>query len=131
MVEISYRKYGFILRLQDDVDLEQMRVLLFQMRDEWAGLSEPFVFLIDARNFKYFTADAHAAFEELLEEAKLEGLVRISVLGISTSLAALFCSIMVQCDLMEMYQFLDLAYEEDWKTEMKTWLDSPFELEDA
>ena len=126
MIEVSYRKNGYILRLEDLVDLLQMREFTFQMRDEWAGLDEKFVLLIDARNFKNFAADAQAAFEELLEEAAGCGMIRITVLGISTALAGLFCSIMIQTELMDLYQYLDLAYEADWKAEMKAWLDSPF-----
>lgn len=126
MIDVSYRKNGFILRLEELVDQSQMRDFLFQMRDEWAGLDSYFVLLVDARNFKYFTAEAQASFEEFLEEAAEEGLVRITVLGISTALAGLFCSVMVQTDLMDIYQFLDLAYEADWKKEMKEWLDAPF-----
>jgi len=126
MIEISYRKYGYIVRLAESIDQAQMRRFICQMRDEWAGEENPFVLLVDARTFKYFTAEAQASFEEFLEEARERGMIRISVLGISTALAGLFCSIMVQTDLMEQYQFLDLAYEEDWKSEMKTWLDSPF-----
>ncbi len=106
--------------------MAQMREFTFQMRDEWAGLDQEFVLLVDARNFKNFSADAQAGFEEFLEEAVEYGLVKITVLGISTALAGLFCSIMVQTDMMEYYQFLDLAYEADWKAEMKSWLDAPF-----
>jgi indole-3-glycerol phosphate synthase len=126
MIEISYRKHGFITRLTGIVDMEAMRSFRFQMEDELAGTEGEFVLLVDARNFQTFTADAQAGFEELLESAREHGMVRVSVLGISTVLASLFCSIMVQTDLMESYQFLDLAYETDWKNEMKTWLDTPF-----
>lgn len=129
MIEVSYRKNGFIIRLVESVDQSQMRDFIFQLRDEFAGYHHQFVILIDARNFKFFTADAQASFEELLEEAEEAGMVRITVLGISTALASLFCSIMVQTELMEIYQFLDLAYEADWKTEMKTWLDAPFKVD--
>lgn len=126
MIQVSYRKNGFILRLEALVDMAQMQEFIFQMRDECAGMDQEFVLLVDARNFKQFTADAQAGFEEVLEEAAECGLVRITVLGISTALAGLFCSIMIQTDMMAIYQFLDLAYEADWKAEMKAWLDAPF-----
>lgn len=129
MIEVSYRRNGFILRLEGEVDAVQMQNCLFQMRDEWAGLDVYFVVLVDARNFKHFTADAQASFQQLMTEASEEGMLRVSVLGISTALASLFCSIFVQTDLMDLYQFLDLAYETDWKNEMKGWLDAPFYIE--
>lgn len=127
MIEISYRKHGFILQLTGEVNEAQMRQCLFQMRDEWAGLHGKFVILVDARNFKYFTADAQASFQQLMTEADAAGMLRVTVLAISTALAGLFCSIFVQTDLMDLYQFLDLAYETDWKNELKNWLDFPFE----
>lgn len=129
MIEVSYRRNGFILRLVGEVDQTQMRECIFQLRDEWAGLDVYFVMLVDARNFKHFTADAQAAFQEMVEEARVEGMLRITVLGISTALAGLFCSIFVQTDMMDIYQFLDLAYEPDWKAEMKEWLDAPFKMD--
>lgn len=130
MIELIYRRNGFILRVEGIVDMEQMRVLTFQIQDEFAGIEGEFILLIDARTLKHFTADAQAAFQELLETSREQGMVRLTVLGISTALASLFCSIMVQADMMDHYQFLDLAYESDWKAEMKSWLDAPF-LEDA
>jgi hypothetical protein len=126
MIEISYRKHGFIIRMGGRVDMEELDTFRFQLADEWAGTEGEFVLLVDARNFQTFTADAQAGFEEVLEAAREQGMIRISVLGISTALASLFCSIMVQTDLMDIYQFLDLSYETDWKNEMKSWLDTPF-----
>jgi hypothetical protein len=129
MIEVSYRRNGFIIRLEGEVNDAQMRECLFQMRDEWAGLDVSFVVLVDARSFKHFSADAQASFQQLMTEASEEGMLRVTVLGISTALASLFCSIFVQTDLMDLYQFLDLAYETDWKNEMKAWLDAPFHIE--
>ncbi|WFB35288.1 hypothetical protein P3T73_14075 [Kiritimatiellota bacterium B12222] len=126
MFELSYRKHGYILKLHGHMAMEQMRNLYHQLLDECAGTDEDFVMLVDARHFTDFSADAQALFEEMLEEAYDLGMVRITIIGISTALASLFCSIMVQTDLMDIYQFLDLAYETDWKTEMRDWLDEPF-----
>jgi hypothetical protein len=111
------------------VDGEAARDLAFQLRDEWAGEEGPFVCTIDARRFICFTVDAQAAFEELLDEALSRGLIRITVLAVSTALAGLFCDIMVRSDAMSIYQFLDVSYEKEYEAEMEEWLSEPFTAE--
>lgn len=127
MALITKRSHGYILRLDGLLVEEEAKQILFQFRDEWAGVHEPFVLVVDARTFRFFAADAQAMFEQMLEEALDAGLVRITVLAISTALAGLFCNIMVRTEAMPVYQFLDLAYEEDFRTEMENWLAEPFE----
>lgn len=127
MISLKSRENGFVVVLSETVTLEACRTLQFQLRDEWAGWEDCFVLVVDTRAFRYFTADAQALFEEILEEAMEAGLARITVLGISTAYAGLFCEMMVRLDLMPMYQFLDLSYEEDWRGEMEDWLRGPFE----
>jgi len=124
MISLKKRKNGFVAVLSGNVPLEEVRHFGFQLRDEAAGDPDPFVMVVDTRKFKSFHADAQAELEALLEEAHESlGLERISVLGVSTAFANLFCNMMVRTELMEIYQFLDLAYEEDWRTEMEQWLD--------
>ena len=126
MFNVSNRTHGLTITLEGLINKEDISALSFQLRSEWAGVSSPFIYVLDVQNFRYFTADAQALFEETLESAFEQGLVRISVLGVTTSLSGLFCAIMVRTGLMEIYQFLDLAYEEDPQTEMNTWLNEPF-----
>lgn len=115
-----------MVRLEGLLKLEDLQTLSFQLRDEWAGMNKPFVLVIDARSFHLFSTDAQALFEELLEEALECGLVRVTVLAITTALASLFCTIMVRTEVMPLYQFLDLAYEENFESEMENWLNEPF-----
>lgn len=129
MFELTQRKNGFVLKLEDMVDIDQLRDIQFQLRDEWAGLNSGFCLLVDARSFRVFTAEAQALFEDLLEEAREHGLQRISVLGVSTGLAMIFCNSMVRTDLMPVYQFMDTAYEPNWSQEVEEWLNAPFEEE--
>ena len=96
------------------------------MRDEWAGEPEPFVWVLDARELTWFTADAQAMFEALLEEGLNRGLLRISVLAVTTALATLFCDMMVRADAMPVYQFLDVAYETNFHEELEQWVREPF-----
>jgi hypothetical protein len=128
MISIRPREHGYALTLEGALDLEVLRELSLQMRDERAGSDDPFVLVIDARNFRHFTADAQACFEEMLEELLQSGLVRVTVLAVSTALANLFCAIMVRTEVMPMYQFLDLEYENDYQKEMENWLNEPFDL---
>lgn len=124
MIRLKAHGTGYVAILKDTISQEELRVFRFQLLDERAGETSPFGLVIDTRKFQAFTADAQALMESTLEEfAKSFGLARISVLGVSTGFAALFCNMMVRAELMEVYQFLDLAYEEDWKTEMDAWLD--------
>ena len=129
MITLKSRENGFVIVLTETVTLEECKTLRFQLRDEWAGLDTAFVLVVDVRAFRYFTADAQAMFEEIMEEALAEGVERITVLGVSTAYASLFCEMMVRTDLMPLYQFLDLSYEEDWRGEMEAWLGEPFEEE--
>jgi hypothetical protein len=122
MITLKSRERGFVIILSGDIPLSEMQDLHFQLRDEWAGMEESFVLVLDVRKFHSFNADAQAGFEEILEEAREEGLYRITTLGVSTAFASLFCNIMIHTELMEDYQFLDLAYEEDWRAEMESWL---------
>jgi len=131
MVDIEKREHGFTIFLEGHVGLADMRELYFQLMDELAGFEERFVLVLDARRFSTFSADAQAILEELLEDLPEHGLERVSVLGISTAFAALFCKIMVRTDLMPVYQFLDLAYEDDWEAELEHWLNEPFEQDVA
>lgn len=116
-----------MIKLEGLVSGDDMRTLAIQFHDEWAGQETSFVLVVDARTFVYFTADAQALFEELLEGALDSGLIRVSVLAISTGLANLFCSIMVDTDAMPIYQYLDLSYEKDFRSEMDNWLNEPFQ----
>jgi len=131
MVALKSRENGFVVVLGDMVTLEDAILLRHQLRDEWAGMGDPFVLVLDIRSFRYFSADAQALVEELLEEALDEGLARVSVLGVSTAFAGQFCNMMVRTEVMPIYQFLDLAYEEDWRAEMERWLSGPFAMADA
>jgi len=130
MIPITSRPNGFTLQFRGLLNLDEMEELSRNLHDEWAGLRDPFVLVIDARQFRYFASDAQARFEHLLEESLQHGLVRITVLAISTALANLFCSIMVRTDVMPYYQYLDVAYEDDFLTEMKNWLNEPFSNEE-
>jgi anti-anti-sigma regulatory factor len=127
MKPITNRPHGYTLTLQGIADLETVQELARQLRDERAGEKEPYILVIDACALRFFAADAQAAFEELLEEALEDGLTRITVLARSTGLAGLFCDIMVRTEVMPIYQFLDLDYEDDAETEMESWLYEPFE----
>lgn len=129
MFELTQRKNGFALRLEGLVDLGQMRRIDFQLQDEWAGMNSGFCLLVDARAFHMFTAEAQALFEHLLEEGRAQGLQRITVLGVSTGLAMVFCNSMIRTDLMPHYQFMDTSYEPNWKQEIEEWLNAPFEVE--
>lgn len=126
MILITKRPHGFIIRLEGLLEMDAVQILAHQLRDEWAGLEDSFVLVLDARTFKCFAADAQALFEELLEEGLSCGMVRLTVLAISTALANMFCSMMVRTEVMPIYQFLDLAYEEDFRREMEKWLNEPF-----
>lgn len=119
MITLKHRKQGFLIVLAGLVDLEEVRGLAFGLRDEIAGLTEPFVVVLDAVKFEHFTADAQAEFELLLEEAMERGLGRISVLAYSTGFAGLFCEMMVRMDAMDLYQYIDISYEEDWEEELE------------
>jgi hypothetical protein len=119
MVILKQRKQGFSLELGGLVTLEEVRRLGFGLRDEIAGLPEPFVVVLDAVKLEHFTADAQAEFELLLEEAMERGLCRISVLAYSTGFAGLFCEMMVRMDAMDLYQYIDISYEEDWQEELE------------
>lgn len=130
MIEFGYRPRGFTVRLDDRVDLKQMQRFRFQIMDELAGMEGDFVMVLDVRRFGIFTADAQALLEEILENLPERGLRRVSVIGVSTAFAGLFVNIMLRSDLMSQYQFLDLAYETDWKGELESWLNGPFD-EDA
>ena len=124
MITIKKRPPGFVLIFKSVICLEDVRKLTFQLRDEAAGLHQPFFLVFDTRRLSAFAADAHAEFESLLEEAyESLGLGKISVLGVSTAHANFFCNMMVRTELMDIYQFLDLAYEEDWKEQMDAWLE--------
>ena len=126
MTTITMRNHGYTVTLEGVMDMEMARELAFQMRDEWAGATDPFVWLVDARQFSGFTADAQACFEELLEEGLDRGLLRITVLGVSTAYAGLFLNIIMRADVMSLYQFLDVSYEKNFLEEMETWLMDPF-----
>ncbi len=119
MITINSRASGFTLYLKGLVTLEEIRELAFGLRNEMAGLSEPFVLVIDAVHFSYFTVEAEADFELLLEEAALRGLRRISVLAYSTRFAGLFTEMMLRMDSMDMYLYIDISYEEDWEEELE------------
>jgi len=125
MTTIHQQPYGFDIVLEGDIDLEDVQRLQFQLRDEWAGIEPPFSLMVDARRFKLFTADAQALFEGLLEEAVASGLAKITVIAVSTGFAGLFCTIMMRTELMEFYQYMDTAYEPDWKDEVEPWLMEP------
>lgn len=101
------------------VDLEDVNRFAFALRDEIAGLFDPFVLVIHAVKFVHFTADAQAEFELLLEDACERGLSRISVLAYSTGFAGLFTDMMLRIDAMDMYQYIDISYEEDWEEELE------------
>ncbi len=123
MITLKKRENGFVVIFKSVIGLEDVRLFRFQLCDEAAGLAQPFVMVFDTRKFSAFAADAQADFESLLEDAyESMGLSRISVLGVSTAYANLFCNMMVRTELMEIYQFLDLAYEEDWQEQMESWL---------
>lgn len=127
MNPLTKRPHGYTLTLQGIVKLETVRELAWQLRDERAGENGPFVLVVDACGLRFFAADAQAVFEELLEKALEDGLTRIAVLARSTSLAGLFCDIMVRTGVMPIYQFLDLDYEDETEAEMESWLSEPFE----
>lgn len=129
MFELTQRKNGFTLKLEGLVDIGQLQHIQFQLRDEWAGLDSGFCLLVDARTFSVFTAEAQALFEGLLEEAHKQGLQRMTVMGVSTRFATIFCESMIRTDLMSIYQFMDTAYEPNWKQEVEEWLNAPFEVE--
>lgn len=93
--------------------------MIFGLRDEIAGLEDPFVLAVDVMSFKFFAADAQAEFELFLEELLDRGLSRISVVAYSTSFAGLFTEMMLRIDAMEIYQYIDVSYEEDWEEELE------------
>lgn len=119
MTNLSLRKNGFKIALDGLVKLEDIRQLAFELRGEIAGLGQPFVLVIDAVHFAHFAADAQAEFEILIEEVCELGLRRISVLAYSTGFAGLFTEMMLRMDTMDMYQYLDISYEEDWEEELE------------
>ena len=119
MTLLKPRENGFIVLLEGLVTLEDVQRLAFGLRDEMAGLKDPFVLAINAVAFQHFTADAQAELEILLEEAAERGLSRISVLAYSTGFAGLFTEMMLRMDAMEMYQYIDISYEEDWEEELE------------
>lgn len=130
MFELTQRKNGFVLKLEGVLDIGQLQLIQFQLRDEWAGMDSGFCLLVDVCSFSLFTADAQALFEGLLEEAEEQGLQRIAVLGVSTRFASVFCDSMVRTDLMSIYQFMDTAYEPNWQQEVDEWLNFPFEVDE-
>jgi hypothetical protein len=115
MVEILHRNSGFKVILIGLVDLEEARRLIFGLRDEIAGGEGAFVLELDVKSFRYFAIDAQAEFELFLEELLERGLSRISVVAYSTGFAGFFTEMMLRIDAMEMYQYIDVAYEEDWE----------------
>ncbi len=119
MNEIKQRNHGFKIVLEGLVELYAVYNLIFGLRDEIAGLSDPFVLEVDVVAFKYFTAEAQAEFELFLEELLDRGLCRLSVLAYSTAFAGLFTEIMLRIDGMEIYQYIDISYEEDWEEELE------------
>ncbi|MCC5848103.1 MAG: hypothetical protein JJU29_08415 [Verrucomicrobia bacterium] len=128
MIQIDTRSHGYTALLKEEIDLPAVQELDFDLRNELAGLEDSeFVLVLDARKFHHFTADGQALFEELLEFCFESGLARISVLAVSTAHAGLFCEMMLRADLMDIYQYLDLSYEEDWRTELETFLAEPFD----
>ncbi len=128
MIQLDARTHGYTILLKDEIQIQGVQNLDFELRNELAGLEgSPFVIVVDAIAFQHFTADAQALFEETLEFCLESGLVRISVLAVSTAHAGLFCEMMLRVDLMDLYQYLDLSYEEDWRTELETFLEEPFD----
>jgi hypothetical protein len=119
MITIQLRENGFKIVLKGLVDLEDVRRFAFGLKDEMAGLGQPFVMVIDVLAFDFFAADAQAEFETALEEAVERGLSRISVLAYSTGRAGLFTEMMLRLDAMDMYQYIDMSYEEDWEEELE------------
>jgi hypothetical protein len=126
MLELKARKHGYVVVMTETITLEDIRRLQFQLKDERAGAEDDFVLVLDIRKFVCFTADAQALLQEILEEFPDSGLAKVSVIAVSTAFASQFCNIMVSADIMALYQFLDIAYEEDWRMEMETWLSEPF-----
>jgi ABC-type transporter Mla MlaB component len=131
MFHFHSRAHGFILTLDGEIDAHDMRGFVFELENELAGAEGPFVLQINVQTLHHFTADAQALFEECLENAKIQGLYRVTVLAKSTAHASLFCDMMVRSELMSDYQFLDVSYEEDWEMEMETWLGEAFAGEET
>lgn len=127
MIRLDSRTHGYTLHLLGRVQLTQIQETARALRNERAGAGDDaFVLVLDARKFGYISADAQASLEELLEESAQSGLVRLAVLAVSTVHANLFCEMMKRCDLMDIYEYLDLSYEEDWEGELAAFLDTPF-----
>jgi len=117
---------GWKVQFLSVVSDEDIKSFNLQLRNELAGSAGSFVLVIDLQEFKYFTADAQASLEETLEDFKSEGLIRVGVLAFSTAFAALFCDIMVRIDMMPLYRYFDISYEENWEAELEEYVEKPF-----
>lgn len=119
MIKLETRKDGFNAVLDGRVDLPDVTGFVFALRNETAGMAEPFVLVLDVVEFRHFTADAQAELELFLEELLELGLSRLSVVAYSTGHAGSFTEMMVRVDAMDLYQYIDISYEEDWEEELE------------
>jgi len=122
MIHLEERFNGYTIRLEGDIHLDEVRQLCLDLQNELAGASDPFVLVLDVRLLRHFHADAQAALEELLERSREDGLRRVSAIAVSTAFATLFCDMMVRADLMDIYQYMDISYEPDWRMELDAFL---------
>jgi len=125
MTHLEERTNGYTIRFEGDIHLDEVRQLQLDLRNELAGASEPFVLVLDVRTLRHFHADAQAALEEMLENCPENGLHRISAIAVSTGFATLFCDMMVRAELMDLYQYMDISYEPDWRMELESFLALP------
>jgi DNA-binding LacI/PurR family transcriptional regulator len=119
MMVLHARERGFHVEFNGKVGGGEFKTLERQLLDELAGMDEPFVLVLDVRTFRHFSADAQADLEILLRHLLDHGLSRIAVLAASTAYAGLFCEMMVRIEAMDLYAYIDAAYEQDWEQELE------------